>query len=94
MKYLTIITGGAAIALVTQLGSWSRECMNSPDFSLAMGALVWALVFSIGPFFSTYFTQMNFLKLVAENFEDENANIRVYKFWHVVCFFITLTGQN
>src|SRR5579871_2759762 len=88
MRYLTIVSGGALIALTAQLGSWSRDCAKAPDFALAARSLFFSLLFSLVAYFFAYLSQVNFLKLCNEKLEHQHADIRIYKVGHIGMFVV------
>lgn len=65
LKLLVIANGGAAVALLTLLGSLAGRCTTLPSMTLQIGLFALGLVISIVGFFTSYVAQMTFLKWLA-----------------------------
>jgi hypothetical protein len=65
LKLLALANGGAAVALLTYLGSDAVAKNGAPNLVQPMSSFVWGLVACMGGFFASYLSQMFFLKLIA-----------------------------
>jgi hypothetical protein len=80
LKLLAIANGGAAVALLSLLGSLAGRCSSLPFMTWQIGLFALGLVFCVLGFFASYLAQMAFLKWLAT--KDES-----WKTTHVSAFF-------
>ncbi|MHB1246014.1 MAG: hypothetical protein ACYCZH_06195 [Sulfuriferula sp.] len=83
LKLLGLANGGAAVALITMAGSAVIKCTNSPSITSAVELFAYGLAAVIVAFFTSYLSQMGFLKYLDTEKES-------WKYFHIT-FFIVAT---
>jgi len=91
-KWMAIAGGGAAIALLAHLGAQASACANSPDLVTSISYFSVTLFAAIVAYVGTYFSQMEFLKHLAEleHRSDEGITTTGHMRWHVFWFFVAV----